>query len=106
MTEDNQLKANLTNKLRFQVDFNTDDELEDLAAETLDPRGWDFRYGKTAYGFMNIAIRNRDWWNNPGDTAVIDTTIYDQNMDGRNDESVIVSNPTCVDGQPIFDEVW
>jgi predicted outer membrane repeat protein len=90
MTEDNKLKANLTNKLRFQVDFNTDDELEDLAAETLDPRGWDFRYGKTAYGFMNIAIRNRDWWNNPGDTAVIDTTIYDQNMDGIKNEAVIV----------------
>ncbi len=90
MTEDNKLKANLTNKLRFQVDFNTNDELEDLAAETLDPRGWDFRYGKTAYGFMNIAIRNRDWWNNPGDTAVIDTTIYDQNMDGKKDETVIV----------------
>ncbi len=89
MTNDGKLKANLTNKLRFQVDFNTDDELEDLAAVTLDPRGWDFRFGKTAYGFMNIAIRDKDWWNVPGDTVVIDTTTYDQNFDGRRNESVI-----------------
>lgn len=89
MTSDGKLKANLTNKLRFQVDFNTDDELEDQAAVTLNPRGWDFRFGKTAYGFMNIAIRNRDWWNSPGDTAVIDTTVYDKDFDGQKDESVI-----------------
>ncbi|MCX7879896.1 MAG: YCF48-related protein [Ignavibacteria bacterium] len=87
--EGNKLKANLTNKLRFQVDFNTDDELEDLAAETLEPRGWDFRFGKTAYGFMNIAIRNRDWWGGGGDTTVIDTTTYDQNKDGIKNEQVI-----------------
>jgi len=85
MTSDGKLKANLTNKLRFQVDFNTDDELEDQAAVTLNPSGWDFRFGKTAYGFMNIAIRNRDWWNSPGDTAVIDTTTYDKDFDVQKD---------------------
>lgn len=91
MTDDNRLKANLTDKLRFQVDFNTDDELEDAAAAdpTLNPLGWDFRFGRTAYGFMNTAIRNSDWWGSQGDTVVIDTTIYDQNFDGIKNEAVI-----------------
>lgn len=91
MTSNGQLKANLTNKLRFQVDFNTDDELEDAAAADpeLNPLGWDFRFGRTAYGFMNIAIRNSDWWGSQGDTVIIDTTTYDQNFDGQMNESVI-----------------
>jgi predicted outer membrane repeat protein len=54
-TATGKLKANLTNRLRFKVDFNTDDELEDSWA--LD---WDFRYGKTSYGFMNVAMRGGD----------------------------------------------
>jgi hypothetical protein len=86
--------ANLTDKLRFKVDFNTDDEWEDYWAENfhvrLDTRlnqnpvrgGWDFRYGKTAYGFMNVAIRLDD-------TTVIDTTVYDKDMDGLDDDMVI-----------------
>lgn len=64
MTEDKKLIASVTDKLRFQVDFNTDDEAEDFWAAK---DGWDFKYGKTSYGFYNIAIRN-----NPNDTAIID----------------------------------
>ncbi|MBS1910761.1 MAG: T9SS type A sorting domain-containing protein [Bacteroidetes bacterium] len=41
--------ANLTNKLRFDYDVNTDDESEDANA---DKEGWDFRYGRTTYGFV------------------------------------------------------
>lgn len=41
--------ANLTNKLRFDYDVNTDDEKEDADADT---EGWDFRYGRTTYGFV------------------------------------------------------
>jgi hypothetical protein len=54
-TATGKLKANLTDRLRFKVDFNTDDELEDSWA--LD---WDYRYGRTSYGFMNIAMRGGD----------------------------------------------
>lgn len=54
-TAQGKLVANLTNALRFKVDFNTDDEQEDSWA--LD---WDFRYGKTAYGFKNVAVRGGD----------------------------------------------
>lgn len=57
------LKANLTDKLRFQADFNTDDEAEDAVAAS---QNWDFRYGKTSYGFMSVSVR-------PGDTTVVDT---------------------------------
>lgn len=51
-TQDNRLKANLTDKLRFQMDLNTDDELEDFWAEKT--KGWSFPYGRTAYGFLNL----------------------------------------------------
>lgn len=63
--------ANLTDSLRFKVDFNTDDEWEDFAAEDMNRYivnkygKWDFRFGRTAYGFMSTAIRN-----NPGDTTL------------------------------------
>lgn len=66
-----QFVANLTDSLRFKLDVNTDDEAEDAAA--IDPNRyvvqkygpWDFRYGKTAYGFMSTAIRET-----PGDTTL------------------------------------
>ncbi len=76
--EDGTLMANLTDKLRFKVDFNTDDELEDSWAS-----GWDFRYGRTAYGFMNIAVRAGE------DDVVIDSTIYDNDGDGRENDTTI-----------------
>ncbi|MCL2039519.1 MAG: YCF48-related protein [Bacteroidetes bacterium] len=55
--------------LRFKMDLNTDDELEDLAAEsTIAIEPWDFRYGRTAYSFQNITI-------SANDTLTLDT-IY------------------------------
>ena len=81
-TLDGKVKANLTDKLRMQVDFNTDDEIEDMNAWS----DWDFRYGKTAYGFMNISRRMID--GNPDD-VVIDTTFYDNDGDGLEDDQII-----------------
>lgn len=62
------LVANLTDKLRFQVDINTDDELEDAWAKKV--HNWDFKYGKTSYGFLNQHITG------DGDVIVIDTAYY------------------------------
>ncbi|MDZ4745979.1 MAG: T9SS type A sorting domain-containing protein [bacterium] len=66
-----QFVANLTDSLRFMLDVNTDDEFEDNAA--VDPTravvqkygAWDFRFGKTAYGFQSTSIRET-----PGDTVI------------------------------------
>jgi predicted outer membrane repeat protein len=52
LTSDDKVIASLTDKLRMQADFNTDDEAEDLGAQK---KNWDFRYGKSSYGFWNIA---------------------------------------------------
>lgn len=66
-----QFVANLTDSLRFMLDVNTDDEFEDNAAVDATRAivqkygAWDFRYGKTAYGFQSVAIRET-----PGDTTV------------------------------------
>lgn len=66
-----QFVANLTDSLRFMLDVNTDDEFEDAAATDATRAivqkygAWDFRYGKTAYGFMSTAIRET-----PGDTTI------------------------------------
>jgi len=57
------LVANVTDKLRFYVDINTDDEKEDSIAANNE--GWDFKYGKTSYGFLSKSLRNV-----PGDTAI------------------------------------
>ncbi len=46
----NTLYANLTDSLRFKVDFTTDDEQEDAAAAAL---GWTFPYGRTSYAFRS-----------------------------------------------------
>jgi photosystem II stability/assembly factor-like uncharacterized protein len=62
------LRANLTygptGALRFKLDFNTDDEAEDWSKSTKagynNLGAWDFRYGRTAYGFANIAYRGDD----------------------------------------------
>lgn len=43
-----ELVANLTDKLRYCWDANTDDEIEDSIAATT---GWDFRFGRTQYSF-------------------------------------------------------
>ena len=60
---DGKVIANLTDKLRFKVDINTDDELQDATAEE---KGWDFRFGRTAYSFANLA-------NNGGEIVIVDT---------------------------------
>ena len=46
LNKEGKIRANLTDKLRFKVDINTDDELQDKTAED---KGWDFRYGRTAF---------------------------------------------------------
>ena len=63
--------ANLTDSLRFRLDVNTDDEFEDMAAvdtnrAVVQQFGvWDFRYGKTAYGFLSTTVRE-----NPSDVVI------------------------------------
>lgn len=47
----NRLFANLTDKLRFMADVQTNDELEDSIAQT---KGWTFPYGRTSYGFRSV----------------------------------------------------
>ncbi|MBI3259726.1 MAG: T9SS type A sorting domain-containing protein [Ignavibacteriae bacterium] len=57
------LVANVTDKLRFYADFNTDDEKEDSVAANRE--NWDFKYGKTSYAFLSKSIRTT-----PGDTSI------------------------------------
>jgi predicted outer membrane repeat protein len=65
--------ANLTDSLRFRADINTDDEFEDAAAVDANRAvvkkygAWDFRYGKTAYGFVSTSVRET-----PGETSLDD----------------------------------
>jgi len=79
------LIANLTDKLRFQIDINTDDEWEDKSPAA---NGWDFRYGRTAYGFLNTAIRQ-----NPAGTTVLDTLNYDEDSFGTKGAILVQSRP-------------
>lgn len=55
VTNDGRVIANVTDKLRFQIDMNTDDEWEDKSPAA---NGWDFRFGRTSYGFVNSARYN------------------------------------------------
>jgi predicted outer membrane repeat protein len=63
--------ANLTDSLRFRADINTDDEFEDIAAADQNRAvvkkygAWDYRYGKTSYGFLSTSIRET-----PADTSI------------------------------------
>ncbi len=50
ITSEGKLVANVTDKLRFQADFNTDDEMEDFFAEELN---WQFPYGRTNYSLID-----------------------------------------------------
>ena len=65
--------ANLTDSLRFKADINTDDEFEDAASVDQNRAvvkkygAWDFRYGKTAYGFVSTAVRET-----PSETSLDD----------------------------------
>lgn len=69
---DGRLKANLTNKLRFAVNLNTNDEEEDQWAEE---KNWDFRFGRTVYGFLNKAYRQAD-----DELVVLDTLVTNPNI--------------------------
>lgn len=56
-----QCAANLTDRLRYRYDVQTDDESEDSVAQT---EGWDFRYGRTSYNvlvgpeWLNYSLNN------------------------------------------------
>jgi len=79
-TNDGKLIANLTDKLRFQIDLNTDDELEDSWA-----LNWNYPYGRTAYGFANISLRPND------DTTAIDTTNYSGDQFGQGGPAKLIT---------------
>lgn len=63
--------ATLTDQLRFKIDINTDDELEDATAEAKD---WDFRYGRSAYSFGNLGITAG------GEDVLVDTLIINNDV--------------------------
>lgn len=76
--------ANLTDKLRFNYDVVTDDEQEDDAAEV---EGWDFRYGRTTYGFKFTDRNPSNIDNNQTDdvaevrpTWMADKYLHDANL--------------------------
>lgn len=81
-TSTGKLIASLTDKLRFQIDLNTDDEIEDTWAIG----GWNYPYGRTAYGFANTSVRPVE-----GDTSVIDTMWYDGDQFGDGDAGQIIA---------------
>jgi predicted outer membrane repeat protein len=88
------LIANVTDKLRFQMDINTTDEAEDNSPAAA---GWDFRYGKTAYGFVNTAIRK-----NPDDVAIFDSLKYDRDPLGMEGTILVQSRPTWMANSNLF----
>lgn len=71
INKEGKIRVNLTDKLRMRIDVNTDDELQDATAEE---KGWDFRYGRTAYSFANIA-------NNGGEIVIVDTLYNKTGVD-------------------------
>lgn len=75
--------ANLTDKLRFNYDVVTDDEQEDDAAEV---EGWDFRYGRTTYGFKFTDRNASNIDNNQDDdvTEVRPTWMADKYLTNKN----------------------
>ncbi len=99
LTDDGRLKANLAGdpatgkfKLRFQSDFNSDDEMEDHSPAS---QGWDFRFGKTAYGFRNTQIRDKGVFDNKDtqDTTIFDTSIVENEL-GLMDTIVVQTRPS------------
>lgn len=88
------LIANLTDKLRFQIDINTTDEAEDNSPAA---EGWDFRYGKTAYGFVNTNIRK-----NPDDITLFDSLDYDKDPLGMEGTILVQSRPSWMANSYIY----
>ncbi len=90
VTDDGYLKANLTDQLRFKLDVNTTDEMEDQWAVKHDIDAqrtpWGFPYGKTAYGFQHVAYDN--------DGNVIDLDIFSEDFesDGYDPDGIKVVN--------------
>lgn len=93
VNRNNKIIANVTDKLRFQVDINTDDELEDVAFEGQ----WDFRYGRTAYGFANIAMYPVD-----GDTIAVDSVYYDDDDFGQGGNVLVQVRPRWMDNAYVY----
>ncbi len=87
-TADGRLKANVTDKLRFQMDLNTDDELEDFWAEKT--KGWAFPYGRTAYGFLNLT--------NQGGLTDVDTTFVWNAVTNKYEVILNQSKPFWMEG--------
>jgi photosystem II stability/assembly factor-like uncharacterized protein len=81
--------ANVTDKLRLMLDFNTDDELEDASVAAT----WDYRFGKTAYGFMNVAARSDEEVN-------IDTTFT--SYQGNTETLIYQTRPIWMSNQYIY----
>jgi len=86
------LVANLTDKLRFQVDINTTDELEDKSPAA---DGWHFNYGRTAYGFYNVAV-------NGDDIIITDTVFYDADPFGPDDEYLVQVRPNWMSNEYLY----
>lgn len=94
-TEDGRLIANLTDKLRFQIDINSDDEAEDEAARS--QHNWDFRYGQTSYSFKNLISSG----GTDGDDRidiVVDTVVVIDEF-GRPDTLLKQSRPSWLDNK-------
>ncbi|MBL7999507.1 MAG: T9SS type A sorting domain-containing protein, partial [Candidatus Kapabacteria bacterium] len=85
------LFANLTDKLRFKADYNTDDESEDSVAATL---GWTFPYGRTAYAFMS---KNTQGIDTTVDQLSIVRPIWMQNRYLKKYSDGAVNDPLAVD---------
>ena len=96
INRNNKIIANVTDKLRFQIDINTDDELEDSSPAA---QGWDFRYGRTAYGFANVA-----WYPVDGDIVVIDSVYYDDDEFGTGDMILAQVRPRWMQNEYFFEE--
>lgn len=88
------LVANLTDKLRFQVDINTDDELEDMWAQKV--HNWNFQYGRSSYGFINQVITG------DGDVIVIDTTYYTNPDNGKIDTVLTHTRPSWMSNKYMY----
>jgi predicted outer membrane repeat protein len=84
------LVASLTDKLRFQIDLNTDDELEDAWAAKV--HNWNFRYGRTSYGFENVYI------DGDGNREVVDSVIVEDEL-GNTEVILLQTRPVWLSGE-------
>lgn len=85
--------AQWTDRLRFNYDMNTDDEAEDNNAAN---EGWDFRYGRTTYGFLFTDQQNPGFPDNTTDDVaevrpdwMSDQYLHDANLAPDNGATVL-----------------